>query len=521
MELAQEIFKNKLKSYFINDKLDTVGDGFYEWKIEDWNKISKEDKINSPEFTAQGIKWKLILNPKGIKESDWEYISLTLHTLKFEDPKFKNDYSLHIPVHMVFYVRNYYDYSCYHCCEELPITYLTANSDGFIMSNLIKKTDLNNKVGYSNSSLIKNNKCVFGVYFRIYKYDKAFFKSELANSLYDETETKVVKNETLFEWKIYEWKELFKCEKQYSQKFSLDGHKWQLELYPDGNDKSSRDYVSLFLTCCDPDNDNIHAKFTLFVKNFDDPECSYYIVCDAIFNEKSNSWGFSKFIDRKRLFIKNKSLKKAIIEKQKCVFGVFVQIFEEKNSENEDSLDLLINLLKLGNELNNTKKEIEELEKHEQNETIKRQLRGEIESELVEKMESELREEIESELREEIEKELREKIEKELREKIEKELRSNIEKEIYEKIAKEYSQYQQYSFYYPSPTYYYPQNVPGYQSPPASPIQHPASNYNYPPSTTAVSDYPLQYSTVDSNYQQSYDNQQTTLYPSYPQAYYG
>jgi len=403
--MESEEFKEKL-SFNFDDKLDIVGDGFYELKIEDWNKISKEDESISSKFTAQGIEWELILYPKGVKESGWKYIALSLFTLKFQDPRLKNDYSLHIPVHMIFYVRNYYDHSCYHCCEELPIYFYTANSDGFIMSKIIKKTDLNSKVGYSNNSLIKNNKCVFGVYFRIYKYDKAFFKDELSSYLYDETEieTKKVISETLFEWKINDCKDFFKCKKKCSKKFSLKGHKWQLILYPNGDGKSYRDFVSLYLNCCDPGKDIICVKCSFFVRNFDDPECSYHNEFDHIFNKKENCCGFLKFIERKRLLIENKSLKKAIIEKQKCVFGVYLQILCDINLLSKlENLDVFLNYLddclrineewreNLDKECENISKSIKELElKFDRKLTIENELK---------KIEYELRDEIESEFK--------------------------------------------------------------------------------------------------------------------------
>jgi len=399
VSIVQETFNKILKSYFDNDTLRTVGDCYHEWKIEDWNKISKEEEIIDSEFTsyyAQNIKWQLKLYPQGLERNNWEYVVLSLASSLNVNPKFKNDYSIHIPVHIVYYIRNYNDYSCYHC-EELPIQYFTPNHNEYLMGTLIKKSELFNKVKNSNSSLITNNKCVFGVYFRIYKYDKDCFKNELASYLFDETEEKIVKVETFYEWKIYNWSELYKYECKLSQEFSLYGHKWKLALYPNGDDKESEDYVSLYLACCDPDKDKIHAKFTLSIRNFDDPECCFADNCDAIYDEESFCWGMSKFIDRKRLLLKNNHLKKKIIEKNKCVIAVYIQIFEEKLTS--DDIDLLINLMKLNNAISKTKNKIEELEKledkQEEKENIKRELRGEIESELIEKLESELREEIE------------------------------------------------------------------------------------------------------------------------------
>jgi len=430
----------------------------------------------------------------------------------FENLKLKNDYSIHIPVHIVFYIRNYYDYSSYHS-EELPIQYFTANNYEYLHAKLIKISELINEKKF----LIKNNKCVFGVYFRIYKYNnKVHFKNELASVLFDETEKKKLKVETFYEWKIYNWSDIIKYKSKSSPEFSLYGHKWKLTLYPNGFNETSKDYISLFLNCCDSDKNEIYAKFTLFIRNFDDPECCFYNWYDASFEDEHYCWGHSNFIERKMLLLKNKSAKKKIIKKNKCVVGVYIQIFEEEKIDTED-LDLLINLIRLENEIktkdeiDKTKDKINEIktieDKEEERENIRRELRGEIESELIEKLESDLREEIEQELREEIEEEIKKKIEDEFeekKEKIEKDLRLTVEKEIYEKITKENPQYSPYSPYYPYPPFYYSQNIPGYTSPAVSPNQQASVIYNYPPSTTAA--YP------------GYSPQPAPVDPNYPQA---
>ncbi|ORX48997.1 hypothetical protein BCR36DRAFT_398031 [Piromyces finnis] len=160
-----EILKNNLTD--TNHEL--VGDYFYEWKIENWSKISNETCVCSPYFEAYGHRWKLELYPKGVDDFYNEYVSLYLN----RDNE-KDDCGVHIPVNRVFFIRNYNDKYCYRSAT-LPIEYLSKSIPSCGHPNLIKKTELFTKTQYSNKPLIENNKCIVGVYFQIYKKEQGLF----------------------------------------------------------------------------------------------------------------------------------------------------------------------------------------------------------------------------------------------------------------------------------------------------------------------------------------------------------
>jgi len=53
----QSDFISNLKNKLNDVDHELIGDYFYEWKVENWNKISKKRVEYSPEFYAFGHKW--------------------------------------------------------------------------------------------------------------------------------------------------------------------------------------------------------------------------------------------------------------------------------------------------------------------------------------------------------------------------------------------------------------------------------------------------------------------------------
>jgi len=55
------------------------------------------------------------------------------------------------------------------------------------------------------------------------------------------------------------------------------------------------------------------------------------------FKDNSNCWGFQDFLEKSQLKEKNKRVKKPLLEKNKCVVGAFIQVYErvkgKKNSK--------------------------------------------------------------------------------------------------------------------------------------------------------------------------------------------
>jgi len=319
-------FINKLKGDLKDTNHEIIGDYFYEWKIENWNEISKEECVYSPEFNAYGQKWKLELYPDGCDDFYRGNISLFLYKDDSND-----DCSVHLPLNRVFFIRNYYDNNYYHSAT-LPIEYLSKSICSCGHPNLLNTSQLRVKSEYSKRSLIENNKCVFGVYFVIYKNERGFLKKELACNIDDED--KIVQNEGFYEWEVNNWgnDRSYDTSPEKSPSFTVGNHRWNIELYKNGDGPDNKRYVSVYLKCLNPElyeSEGTWVNGVLFVRNCDeDTDCFYFDTLEfRNFNKNNVDWGFPQLIKKKELYVKSKSSYKSIIEKDKCIIGAYFHIY--------------------------------------------------------------------------------------------------------------------------------------------------------------------------------------------------
>eukprot|EP00833_Pecoramyces_ruminatium_P002150 jgi/Orpsp1_1/1176182/evm.model.c7180000056674.1 len=114
LEILIARIKYSLK-YFTSDEYrhdkwenDIIREGYYEWTIENWKKISEEDE--SSEFNIADHKWKIKIKKNKKKENNKDgYISCYLY-LCDKDTISDNDL---IKMNFALYIRNYNDYMCY------------------------------------------------------------------------------------------------------------------------------------------------------------------------------------------------------------------------------------------------------------------------------------------------------------------------------------------------------------------------------------------------------------------------
>jgi len=268
-------FIKKLKSELKDTNHEMICDYLYEWEIEDWNEIANENFIYSPEFYVNGYKWKLLLVPNGDTSftSFYNgYVSIFLEKVNNEN---EYDYSVHIPVNRVFFVRNFNDYSCYHT-ETLPIEYYSGHENANIFGHLglIEKSQLKVKNESTNKSFVENNKCVFGVYFQIYKNEKDTFKKEI-KSIAEDNEGFIVKHEGMYEWKIENWNEIgthLEC-----PSFVIGNRTCYLTVVGDNKKFSRNENVGLCLLFDDLNSEKQYASVLYYIRNCDINSQSYYI----------------------------------------------------------------------------------------------------------------------------------------------------------------------------------------------------------------------------------------------------
>ncbi|ORX85182.1 hypothetical protein BCR32DRAFT_276478 [Anaeromyces robustus] len=319
-------FTNQLKSQLRDVDHELVGDYFYEWTV-DWDKLDKlkcEEEVYSPEFEALGTKWKLMIYPNGIETDHKGFISFYLFRENEDDDCF-----VHYTVNRVFFVRNCNDYTAYYS-KTLPIDYMSKTIIYSGLQRFMNKSNLNIISEYSSKSIIENNKCVFGVYFQIYKNGKDLLRKEISCLLDDEYLKPT--NEGIYEWEVKNWsKSSSYSSAEFSQAFYIGDYKWKLELYKDGEGSANKNYVSIYLNCLNPEiskSDSFRVNAVFFIRNEHDPESFYLGYLDyQDYSVDEYSFGHSQLIKKKELFKENKAKKRSVIENGKCIVGVYVHVF--------------------------------------------------------------------------------------------------------------------------------------------------------------------------------------------------
>ncbi|KAL6599212.1 hypothetical protein U3516DRAFT_562995 [Neocallimastix sp. 'constans'] len=351
LQKTKEQYINKLKNLIEdNSKEDEiVGEGFYEWKIEDWNKLDNDsNSICSPEFIISTYKWEISLYPKGEEEDN--YISIYLIN--------KSSISFSIDdmyVKFILYIRNCNDFTSYKADQS--VIFLEYQKNGF--SQFIKKTDLYDKFGNYNKPIIEDGKAVIGAYIRIYKYkieeelaakEEEFVlkkaKEEYINKLKDlvDDDNKIdeVIKENYYEWEIEDWNKLgYRAIKE----FSAVGCTWEISLFPEG-EEDEKDYVSFYISNKSKnsifyENDDFNAKFVLFIRNFKNYssfKAEQIITTTGCIGENYRRIGFSRFIKNSLLYKVNKFYKEPLVDCGKTVVGAYIIIYKNKIEAEEESL---------------------------------------------------------------------------------------------------------------------------------------------------------------------------------------
>ncbi|KAG4086399.1 hypothetical protein H8356DRAFT_1297859 [Neocallimastix lanati (nom. inval.)] len=158
---AREQFINKLKNSIEDDNEDIIGEGYYEWKIDDWKGLRIFQV--SPTFTIGDYKWRMALLPTGYTDGHDEFVSLYLGNYDVE-----NDESLNIYSNYVFVIRNYTDYSCFKYEKTTNTVLFDINHSEHHFPKFIRKNNLSTIIKKTNKPIMEDNKVVIGVYVRIY-----------------------------------------------------------------------------------------------------------------------------------------------------------------------------------------------------------------------------------------------------------------------------------------------------------------------------------------------------------------
>ncbi|OUM59886.1 hypothetical protein PIROE2DRAFT_14471 [Piromyces sp. E2] len=208
----KEQYLEELKNFINDNGNEIINDGYYEWNIDEWNKLQNNNL--SEEFEIGNHKWNIFLCTNNDKNG---YVSIYLNSRDVE-----KDVFAHIYVKYILTIRNKNDYSCFYINGESDFNYYNKYNNSHGWKNFIKNKDLFIFNKDSSKPLVENNKTVIGVYIRIYKYDEEQYIDELRSLV--QKNTCEILNDGYCEWTINKWNELLNDE--FSKEFIIDDNKW-------------------------------------------------------------------------------------------------------------------------------------------------------------------------------------------------------------------------------------------------------------------------------------------------------
>ncbi|GAA6050111.1 hypothetical protein JCM3770_001378 [Rhodotorula araucariae] len=135
----------------------------------------------------------------------------------------------------------------------------------------------------------------------------------------------------VFKWPLKDYRRMDK--KTLSPEFSCGGHKWNILLFPMGNSNGqANDMVSVYLNYGDQkasEGWHVCAQFALAISNPHDP--SVYIQSQAHhrFTNEEQDWGFTRFVELRKLFSVSEGRTKPIIENDETVITAFVRVLKD------------------------------------------------------------------------------------------------------------------------------------------------------------------------------------------------
>jgi len=156
----------------------------------------------------------------------------------------------------------------------------------------------------------------------------------------DSVKEEEIVGEDYYEWNIKDWNKLE--DEEYCPEFPAGGHRWKILLCPNGDGDEEKEYVSIYLYCLDveedsfPDNAHICVNFIFSIRNYNDYSCYNSKKSPNLdyFSKNNNGIGYTQFIKKSDLQLKNEKYNIPLIENGKTVIGAYIRVY---NKGDEDS----------------------------------------------------------------------------------------------------------------------------------------------------------------------------------------
>ncbi|GAA6033904.1 hypothetical protein NBRC10512_001767 [Rhodotorula toruloides] len=136
----------------------------------------------------------------------------------------------------------------------------------------------------------------------------------------------------VFSWKLSDYRRLDK--RVTSPEFACGGHKWNILLFPMGNSNGqANDMVSVYLNYGDQkasEGWHVCAQFALAISNPGDPTVYIQSQAHHRFTPEEQDWGFTRFVELRKLFSVCEGRTKPIIENDETVITAFVRVLKDE-----------------------------------------------------------------------------------------------------------------------------------------------------------------------------------------------
>ncbi|ORY78391.1 putative ubiquitin carboxyl-terminal hydrolase 5 [Leucosporidium creatinivorum] len=156
--------------------------------------------------------------------------------------------------------------------------------------------------------------------------DETAFAAKHLSDMGEETE-----DFTVFTWPLSEYRRQDK--KVLSPDFWCAGHKWNVLLFPMGNSNGqANDMVSVYLNYGDQkavEGWHVCAQFALAISNPGDPTVYIQSQAHHRFTNEEQDWGFTRFVELRKLFSVSEGRPKPIIENDETVITAFVRVLKD------------------------------------------------------------------------------------------------------------------------------------------------------------------------------------------------
>ncbi|KAJ4846323.1 hypothetical protein Tsubulata_005911 [Turnera subulata] len=255
----------------------------YTVKIESFSLLLESglEKYETDHFESGGHKWKLVLHPGKQNDKDGQ-VSLYLAVADPDEIPIGWEVNAQINFFVFDQIRDQY------------LIIPGNNGIGTRFQKMKTEWGLRNFISHkalrdiSNGYLV-DDCCVFGVeVFVIGSPSKgqtlSFVKQPLGG---------------VYTWKVNNFSTLGESCLS-SDAFTIQGAKWILQLYPNGDSRSSGNYLALFLTLQNkevfPPGRQVHVHYQLLIMNQDTGKHYQRTSGGVWFHSKNSSWGFSEFI---------------------------------------------------------------------------------------------------------------------------------------------------------------------------------------------------------------------------------